>query len=85
MEITLTANRAEVFREVAQTTSYSGAKMSGDDGAYERISTVDEDADELQRFWDESRAEVAQTILRRSGARKAGGCGTRTERYAPPC
>lgn len=64
MDITLTANRAEVFREVAQTTGYSGSKMSGDAEAYERIRTVDEDAAELQRFWDESRAEVAQTFMR---------------------
>lgn len=64
MEITLTIKQSEVFKEVAQTTSYTGAKMDDDANAYERISTVDEDQPELKRFWDESRAEVAQTFIR---------------------
>ncbi len=64
MDITLTVNRADVFKEVAQTASYTGAKMKDDINAYERISTVDEDQSELLRFWDESRAEVAQTFIR---------------------
>lgn len=64
MEITLTVNQQDVLKEVAQTTSYTGAKMDDDANAYERISTVDEDQSELQRFWDESRAEVAQTFIR---------------------
>ena len=51
-----------MFKEVAQTTSYTGAKMDDDANAYERITTVDEDKSELQRFWDESRAEVAQAL-----------------------
>lgn len=52
------------MEEVARTTSYTGSKMDGDANAYERIVTVDEDQGELQRFWDESRAEVAQTFIR---------------------
>lgn len=64
MDITLTVNQKSVLNEVAQTTSYTGAKMDDDANAYERISTVDEDTSELQRFWDESRAEVAQTFIR---------------------
>ena len=64
MEITLSIKKSEVFSEVAQTTSYTGAKMDDDVNAYERISTVDEDQPELNRFWDESRAEVAQTFIR---------------------
>ena len=64
MEITLTVKQSEVFKEVAQTTNYAGAKMDDDSGAYERISTVDEDASELKRFWDESRAEVAKEFIR---------------------
>lgn len=64
MEITLTIKQSEVFSEVAQTTSYTGAKMDDDANAYERISTVDEDQPELKRFWDESRAEVAHTFIR---------------------
>lgn len=64
MEITLSISQTEVFQEVARTTSYTGAKMNDDANAYERITTVDEDRGELQRFWDESRAEVAQTFIR---------------------
>ena len=64
MEITLTISKSAVLKEVAQTTSYTGAKMDDDANAYERISTVDEDQPELSRFWDESRAEVAQTFIR---------------------
>ena len=64
MEITLTINQKSVLNEVARTTSYTGAKMDDDANAYERISTVDEDQGELQRFWDESRAEVALTFMR---------------------
>ncbi len=64
MDITLSIKQSDVFKEVAQTTSYTGAKMDDDANAYERISTVDEDQSELKRFWDESRAEVAQTFIR---------------------
>lgn len=64
MEITLTINKPAVLKEVAQTTSYTGSKKVGDDGALDRIATVDEDQVELQRFWDESRAEVAQSFIR---------------------
>lgn len=64
MNITLTVKRSEVFNEVAQTTSYTGAKMDDDANAYERITTVDEDQTELKRFWDESRAEVARAFIR---------------------
>lgn len=64
MEITLSVSRKKVFKEVAQTTSYTGTKMDDDANAYERILTVDEDRGELERFWDESRAEVAQAFIR---------------------
>lgn len=64
MEITLSIKQSDVFREVAQTTSYTGAKMEADANAYERITTVDEDQPELRRFWDESRAQVAQAFIR---------------------
>ena len=64
MSITLTITKSEVFAEVAQTTTYTGAKIDDDANAYDRIRTVDEDQSELQRFWDESRAEVAQAFIR---------------------
>lgn len=50
MEITLTISKPDVLKEVAQTTSYTGSKKVGDDGALDRIATVDEDQPELQRF-----------------------------------
>ena len=64
MEITLTVSKVSVYNEVAKTTSYTGAKMVGDEGAYNRIFTPDEDQEMLERFWDESRAEVAQAFIR---------------------
>ena len=64
MEITLTLSQSDVFTEVAQTASYTGSKMEDDPKAYDRITTVDEDQSELQRFWDESRAEVAKAFKR---------------------
>ena len=64
MEITLTLSQSDVFTEVAQTASYTGSKMDDDPKAYDRITTVDEDQSELQRFWDESRAEVAKAFKR---------------------
>ena len=64
MNIILSISKSAVFKEVGQTTSYTGAKMEADANAFERISTVDEDQPELGRFWDESRAEVAQTFIR---------------------
>ena len=64
MNVILSISKSAVFNEVAQTTSYTGAKMDDDANAYERITTVDEDQSELKRFWDESRAEVAQAFIR---------------------
>lgn len=63
MNITISFRQSEVFTEVARTTEYSGAKIS-DEEAYERIATIDEDRGLLQRFWDETRAEVARELIR---------------------
>lgn len=51
MEITV--NKKKVYDEVAKSTSYTGAKMAGDELAYERIFTTDEDQLMLERFWME--------------------------------
>ena len=52
MDITVSKNK--VYNEVAKTTSYTGAKkMAGDESAYERIFTTDEDQLMLERFWME--------------------------------
>lgn len=63
MEVTLTIDRAAVLAEVAQRTEYTGAKTVQDDGAYNRIRTVDEDAPELLEFWDESRTDMMQALM----------------------
>ena len=54
IEQTFTVNKANVYNEVAKTTSYTGAKMEKDDNAYQRIFTKDEDRLMLERFWIET-------------------------------
>ena len=53
-DVTLAVEKNKVYDEVAKTTSYTGAKMQGDDKAYERIFTTDEDQQMLERFWTEA-------------------------------
>lgn len=62
MNITLTIKRSEVLHRVARMTNYTGAKREGDENAYDRISTVDEDDDELKLFWDELRGELVHIL-----------------------
>ena len=54
ISVTLTVNKANVYNEVAKTTSYTGAKMQGDESAYQRIFTTDDDRMMLERFWVEA-------------------------------
>lgn len=63
MDLTLTVNREEVYKEVAQTTSYTGAKMD-DEHAYDRIFTTDEDKTMLERFWNESKTTICNALKR---------------------
>lgn len=63
MEIALTIDKGDVMREVAVTTAYTGAKMETDKNATERISTVDEDENHLERFWEESRTDICQELI----------------------
>lgn len=51
------------MREVGITTAYTGGKMDSDAKAYQRISTVDEDESHLERFWEESRADLSQELI----------------------
>ncbi len=53
-KITLKVNKAYVYEEVAETTSYIGAKTKGDEQAYDRIFTTDDDRMMLERFWVEA-------------------------------
>lgn len=61
IDITLTVNKEKVYEEVAQTTSYTGAKME-DEHAYDRIFTTDEDKSMLERFWNECRNTVCNSM-----------------------
>lgn len=62
--ITLKADKADVLNEVAKTTAYEGKKTTGDDGAYERIFTTEEDRSMLQRFWDEAASTITESMKR---------------------
>lgn len=64
INITLQADKAEVLNEVAQTTAYEGKKTTGEEGAYERMFTTDEDKSMLQRFWDEAASAVTESMKR---------------------
>lgn len=52
--IELIINKANVYDEVAKTTSYTGLKTKDDETAYDRIFTTDEDRMMLERFWVEA-------------------------------
>lgn len=61
--ISLSVNKANVYDEVAKTTSYAGKKMmEGDSTAYERIFTTDADRLLLERFWVETCNAVTEQI-----------------------
>ncbi|MDE7159711.1 MAG: hypothetical protein K2O24_02530 [Muribaculaceae bacterium] len=62
IEVSITINKEEVYEEVAQTTSYAGAKMENDDRAYDRIFTTEGDRSQLERFWNESCVAVCETL-----------------------
>ncbi len=61
MEITLKINKETVYDEVAKTTEYTGAKMD-DEHAYETISTTEEDKTMLERFWNECKNMVCNSL-----------------------
>lgn len=61
MEITLRINKEDVYEEVARTTEYTGAKMD-DEHAYEVISTTEEDKMILDRFWNECKNTVTNSL-----------------------
>lgn len=82
-EITLTVNKADVYDEVAKTTSYTGVKMQGDEGAYERIFTTDGDRLMLERFWVEAcnaSTEEFKPFITSVSEQSANGCGTPIDR-----
>lgn len=64
MEVTLEIYKRPVYTEVAQTSSYTGAKMDDDENAYDRIFTTDEDESQLERFWNESCVTLCEALKR---------------------
>lgn len=62
MEVRITVDKCAVMDEVAKTTSYTGAKMTEDEGAYKRIFTTDEDLAALDRFWNECCVDLCEML-----------------------
>lgn len=61
-DFTIAISKEDVYLEVAQTTSYTGAKMSHDPDAYDRVFTSREDRSQLERFWNEASAALAEAL-----------------------
>lgn len=62
-DITLTVEKDKVMHEVAKATSYTGAKMMGEDpGAYDRIFVSDEEREMLERYWVEACSIATDTL-----------------------
>ncbi len=61
-QVTIIINKEEVYEEVAQTTSYTGAKMENDEKAYDRIFTTEADRSQLERFWNESCSALCEAL-----------------------
>lgn len=71
--IIIKISRTDVFNDVAKTASYTGAKMVGDDGAYERISITDQNLELFNSYWNvavsllcDNLKEMIQTITHTS-------------------
>lgn len=62
MEVILNIEKERVYEEVAKTTSYTGAKMTGDEEAYDRIFTTEEDGEMLDRFWKEACSAAVEQL-----------------------
>ncbi len=61
-KIEIRIGKQDVYREVAMTTSYTGAKKQGDEMAYNRIFTTDADREALERFWNEGCDAVTDSL-----------------------
>lgn len=61
MELVITITKANVIAEVNKTSAYIGAKTITQDGEnlYYNISTIKEDAEMLERYWNEACSNVA--------------------------
>lgn len=61
MQITIAINKDNIYEQVAQKTSWIGAK-SAEAGAYDRIFTTDEDKELLELYWTESKDTLLSDI-----------------------
>lgn len=61
MELVITITKADVMAEINKTSAYIGAKTVKQDGEnlYYNISAVKEDAEMLERYWNEACSGVA--------------------------
>lgn len=61
MELIITITKADVIAEVNKTSAYIGARTITQDGEnlYYNISTIKEDAEMLERYWNEACSNVA--------------------------
>lgn len=61
MELVITITKADAIAEVSKTSAYIGAKTITQDGEnlYYNISTIKEDAEMLERYWNEACTDVA--------------------------
>ena len=61
MQVTISIKKEDVIKEVNKTSAYIGAKTINNDGTgnlYYNISTIKEDAEMLQRYWEEALSNV---------------------------
>lgn len=71
MEVRLSLDKSAAMTEVSRLTHYIAAKLVEVEnnpttiGAYNRIPTVDEDADLLDRFWSEARGYICNRAKKR--------------------
>ena len=62
MEREITVSIDKVYKEVAQITAYNGGKRSEEPQAYDRISVVDDDKEELDNMLEECRKELCYAM-----------------------
>lgn len=60
MKVNIKIQKSLVYDEVAETTSYIGAK--GGEGAYEQVFTTDEDQLLLERYWVEACSAATDSL-----------------------
>jgi len=62
MKVSIEISKSEVIDLVARDTAYKGAKREGDENAFDRISTIDEDEEHLTTFFEECRVELMEAF-----------------------